>query len=225
MDEDRKWLIVRVALVLSVVGLIVYGIYYNHQNRLDITKYNKDTAISANADNGNFDEIVMGDANAPITVIEYADYQCPACGRYKQVFQGLVNDYPGKVKLIFRNFILPSHTDARAASGVALAAQRQGKFWQVHAQLFERQAEWSGAGEKRTDIFEDIAKKAGMDLDKFHADLKSDEIAKKIKFDMELGKAHNLSATPTLIINGKYVDSEIWGNKDKLKQYMSELLK
>ena len=59
MDEDRKWLIVRVALVLSVVGLIVYGIYYNHQNRLDITKYNKDTAISANADNGNFDEIVL----------------------------------------------------------------------------------------------------------------------------------------------------------------------
>ena len=70
-----------------------------------------------------------------------------------------------------------------------------------------------------------LSKKAGMDINKFRADLKSDEIAKKIKFDMELGKAHNLSATPTLIINGKYVDSEIWGDKEKLKQYMSELLK
>lgn len=225
MEEDRKWLIVRIGLVLSVVGLIIYGIYSNNQGRLDITKYNKDTAISANADNGNFNEIVLGDANAPVTVIEYADYQCPACGHYKQVFQGLVNDYPGKVKLIFRSFILPGHTDARAASAVALAADRQGKFWPVHNQLFERQTEWSGAGEKRTAIFEDIAQKAGLDLDKFRTDLQSDDITKKIKFDMELGRAHNLNATPTLIINGKPVESSIWADKDKLKTYMSEIIK
>lgn len=225
MEEDRKWLIIRIGLVLSVVGLIIYGIYSNNQNRLDITKYNKDSAISANADNGNFNEITLGDANAKVTVIEYADYQCPACGRYKDVFQGLVKDYPGQVKLIFRNFILPGHTDARAASGVALAAERQGKFWQVHSQLFERQTEWSGSGEKRTEIFEDIAKKAGLDLDKFRADLQSDDITKKIKFDMELGRAHNLNATPTLIINGKLVESDTWADKDKLKNYMSEVLK
>lgn len=225
MEEDRKWLIIRIGLVLSVVGLIIYGIYSNNQNRLDITKYNKDSAISANADNGNFNEITLGDVNAKVTVIEYADYQCPACGRYKDVFQGLVKDYPGQVKLIFRNFILPGHTDARAASGVALAAERQGKFWQVHSQLFERQTEWSGSGEKRTEIFEDIAKKAGLDLDKFRADLQSDDITKKIKFDMELGRAHNLNATPTLIINGKLVESDTWADKDKLKNYMSEVLK
>lgn len=225
MEEDRKWLIVRIGLVLSVVGLIVYGIYSNNQNRLDITKYNKDSVISANADNGNFNEIVLGDTNAKVTVVEYADYQCPACGRYKDVFQGLVKDYPGQVKLIFRNFILPGHTDARAASAVALAAERQGKFWQVHSQLFERQAEWSGSGEKRTEIFEDIAKKAGLDLDKFRTDLQSDDITKKIKFDMELGRAHNLNATPTLIINGKLVESDTWADKDKLKNYMSEVLK
>lgn len=225
MNEDRKWSIVWISLILSVVGIIIYGIYLNKQERLDITKYNRDSAIGANHDNGQFNELVLGHTDAPITVIEYADYQCPACGRYKQVFQGLVKNYPNQIKLIFRNFVLPDHIDARAAAGVALAADRQGKFWQVHNQLFERQAEWSGTGMRRTAIFEDIAQKAGLDIDKFRNDLKSNDINQKIKFDMELGRAHNLDATPTLIINGKLVDSSIWSDENKLKKYISEASK
>lgn len=225
MDEDRKWLIIRIGLVLSVIGVIIYGIYSNNQNRLNIDKYNKDTAISANADNGQFDEIVLGDANAKITVVEYADYQCPACGRYASVFENLTKDYPGQVKLIFRNFILPGHTDARAAAGVALAAYRQSKFWEMHHKLFENQDAWVDQGAKRTEIFENMAKDLGLNLDKFRQDLASEDISKKIKFDMALGRAHNLNATPTIIIDGQFIPSETWGNSTKLKDLIENKLK
>lgn len=224
MDEDQKWLIVRVGLVIGVIGLIAYGIYSNNQNRLDITKYNKDAAISANADNGQFNDVVLGDANAKITVIEYADYQCPACGRYAPVFEKLTKDYPGRVKLVFRNFILPGHTDARAAAGVALAADRQGKFWEMHHKLFATQRDWVDQGSKRTEVFENLAKELGLDLNKFRQDLADEAISKKIKFDMELGRAHNLNATPTIVVNGELVPAETWSNSTKLKQLIDTKL-
>lgn len=225
MDEDRKWLFIRIGLVLAVIGLIGYGIFANNRDRLDITKYDKNSAISANDHNGHFDDIVLGDNNAKVTIIEYSDYQCPACARYASLFEGMVNDYPGQVKLIFRNFLLPGHIDARAASSAALAANRQGKFWEMHHELFTKQADWTDQGEKRTAALEKLAQSIGLDLNKFRTDMNSEEVVKKIKFDMELGKAHNLRGTPTIIINGETVNSEIWSDKTKLKQLIERQLK
>ena len=225
MNEDRKWLVIKIGLALSVIGVIIYGIYVNNQNKIDITKYNKDDIVAANQDNGEFDDAVLGNRNAKVKVIEYGDYQCPACGRYHKTFEKLVEKYPNQVALVFRHYILPDHTDARLASGVALAAARQGKFWQMHEKIFKNQSEWTGQGDKRESIFEKYAQELGLDLAKYKADLKSKSISQKIDFDMELGRAHKLNATPTIIINSEAIDPNTWSDEAKLHTLIENKLK
>ncbi|MDO4870504.1 MAG: thioredoxin domain-containing protein [Candidatus Saccharibacteria bacterium] len=225
MQEDKKWLFFRIGLVIAFISLIFYGIYINNLNKLDLSKYNKDQIITSTADNGGFGDLVLGNPNAKVVIIEYGDYQCPACGSYREKFEKLVTTYPDKVALVFRQYIIPGHTDARAASATALAAARQGKFWQMHNKLFSSLAEWNGKSNQRAKIFENYARDLGLDIDKYHQDLESEDITKKISFDMTLGKAHQLEATPTIVVNGEKVDYEIWSKDDKFANFLTEKLK
>lgn len=225
MQEDKKWLFFRVGLVIAFIGLVVYGVYANNQNKLDISKYNKDAIIASNDDDGGFGDIVLGNLNAKVLVIEYGDYQCPACGTYREKFEKLVTTYPDQVALVFRQYIIPGHTDARAASAAALAAARQGKFWEMHDKLYAGADNWSGKSDQRATIFENYAQEIGLNLDQYRQDLQSEAITKKIAFDMALGKAHKLTETPTVIVNGEKVGGETWSDDTKFASLINSKLK
>ena len=94
----------------------------------------------------------------------------------------------------------------------------------MHHKLFATQRDWVDQGSKRTEVFENLAKELGLDLNKFRQDLADEAISKKIKFDMELGRAHNLNATPTIVVNGELVPAETWSNSTKLKQLLDTKL-
>ncbi len=220
MNENIRWLLIKIALIIGVVGTLGYGIYLNKQKSLDISQFDKDSIIAANDQNGQVGDAVLGNPNAPVKVIEYGDYQCPACGRNRKIFENLVQQYPDKVVLIFRHFIIPGHTDARLASGVAIAASRQGKFWEMHDKIFENTAEWVGQGDKREAIFQKYAEELGLNIEQYKTDLNSSQINQKINFDMELGRAHKLSGTPTIIVNGESVSSTVWSDSTKFKQFI-----
>lgn len=225
MQEDKKWLILRIGLVVVFIGLIAYGIYANNRNKLNIDNYNKDSIIAADEQNGGFGDLVLGKRDAKIVVVEYGDYQCPACGTYRHKFDKLVKNHPDQVALVFRQYILPGHTDARAASATALAAAKQGKFWEMHEKIYAGLENWSGKSDQRAAVFEGYARELGLDLERYRNDLHSHDITKKINFDMALGKAHGLTATPTVIINGENVDSEIWSDEAKITKYLADKLK
>ena len=142
---------------------------------------------------------VKGNPDAPITVVEFSDYQCPYCSRAAAVMEDLLKEYPNDVKLVFKNLPLPFHQEAKPAAIAALAAGKQGKFWEFHDELFANQKKISDP------LFIEIAKKLDLDMKKFKKDLKDKELAKQVDEDMALATKLGIRGTPGFYVNGVQV--------------------
>lgn len=140
-----------------------------------------------------------GPANALITIIEYTDFQCPYCKRGADAAYELLKIYPEKVKVVFKNNPLAFHKQALPAAKAALAANKQGKFWEYHDLLFEKPSEL------KEELFVKYAENLKLDMEKFNKDRNSEEIAKQIESDMADAKAHKFTSTPIFVVNGVVV--------------------
>jgi protein-disulfide isomerase len=142
-----------------------------------------------------------GPADAPLTLVEYGDYQCPYCGAAYPVVKRVQKALGKKLRFVFRNFPLTqAHPYAMIAAEAAEAAALQGKFWEMHDLLFEQQTFLE------PDIIPLWAKKIGLDLQKFGNDIKEGGIAKRIKEDRQSGIRSGVNGTPTFYINGSRYD-------------------
>lgn len=139
---------------------------------------------------------VRGDKKAEYTIVGFSDFQCPFCKRGDDTIKQLMNKYDKKIKYVFKNFPLGFHPEAAPAAKAALAAGKQGKFYEYHDKLFENQ---SKIGE---DTYVQIAKDLGLNLDKFNKDRASEEIEKQIQDEMKEGQAVGIQGTPGFILNG-----------------------
>ncbi len=143
------------------------------------------------------DNPVIGPKDAPITIIEYSDFECPFCKRGYDNVKQVMARYPSQIKLVYKHFPLESiHPNARAAGRASHAAFKQGKFQEFHDALFDRQR---FIGEE---LFVDIAKELNLDMDKFNKDRNSDELNKQVDKDMAEGAKVGVQGTPFFIING-----------------------
>jgi len=140
---------------------------------------------------------VRGPANAALTLVEFSDFQCPYCSQAVAKLDAVLEAYPGKIKLIFKQFPLDTHPQASLAAAAALAAHQQGKFWQMHDALFAHRRELS-----RPSILT-LARGAGLDMKRFEADLDSAETKKTIARDVEDGDRAGVEGTPSVFINGR----------------------
>lgn len=149
----------------------------------------------------------LGSPNASVTVEEFADYQCPMCGATYPKLKEIESIYGSRIKFIFRNFPLPMHQHGYEAAVAAEAAGLQGKFWEMHSQLFTNQKDWSNAPDARK-IFDGYAQKIGIDVDKFQND--SLGLAAKGRVDLDLERARKLGVkgTPTVYVNGREIPIE-----------------
>lgn len=149
------------------------------------------------------DPYVRGGANAPVTLEEFSDFQCPACGALEPGLRKVVNDYGERVRLVFRNFpLVQAHQYALLAARAAEAAGQQGKFWEMHDTLYDHQEEWSKAMEPRVQ-FDSYATRLGMDVQKFKADMERADLLERIKADLQRGNSLNVRGTPTVYLNGR----------------------
>jgi predicted DsbA family dithiol-disulfide isomerase len=133
-----------------------------------------------------------------VLIVEWADFECPACGAAREVLDSLIEQYPNHVRLVFKHFPLSIHPNAETAARAAVAAQKQGKFWAMHRALFESQ----DRGLDRVAI-ERIARETGVDMKQFSKDLDSESVADIVARDRKQGEAVDLSGTPTIYINGR----------------------
>jgi protein-disulfide isomerase len=140
---------------------------------------------------------VLGDENAPVTIAVFDDFECPYCAQSVPLFKQVLDIYPGKVKLVFKNFPLSSHRNAQNAAITALAAQRQGKFWEMHDLLF---ANYNKLNPQKID---ELAAEAGLDLDQLKKDRKDPQLSARIKQDIDEGTAAGVRGTPTVFVNGR----------------------
>jgi protein-disulfide isomerase len=139
----------------------------------------------------------QGAAGAPLTLVEYGDYQCPYCGAAYPAIKRLQKEVGKKLRFVFRNFPLTqSHPYALIAAAAAEAAALQGKFWEMHDLIYENQAYLE------PEILPALAEKLGLDVMKFATDIKSEGVAHRIKEDRKSGIVSGVNGTPSFYING-----------------------
>jgi protein-disulfide isomerase len=159
----------------------------------------------------------IGNPNAPVTLEEFGDFECPPCGLLHPILKTMEGEFgPAKLRIIFREFpLVPTHAHALAAARAAEAAGLQGKFWEMHDMIYEHQKDWHEVFDVRP-IFEAYATKTGLDLEQFRRDSASETVERRIFLDGKRGHALGVKGTPTVFLNGREVPFESLA-PDKLK--------
>lgn len=152
-------------------------------------------------------DITEGNPKAKVTLIEYADFQCPACAAYHSVVDQIVKNYADKILYAYRMFPLEnSHQNALVSAEAAYAAYKQGKFVDYGNLLFQNQNDWATLPDP-TSTFIDYAKSLKLDVNKFQADMNSASTQKYVKDSENLALNEGISQTPSFFINGKMIQS------------------
>lgn len=186
--------------IFAGLGLIVYGLFL-------LGGGSSSSASSVLADRVAPSDHVTGNTDSSIILVEYSDFQCPACAAYHTIVKQLLEDMGDSVQFVYRNFPLTSiHQNAQIAAQAAEAAAQQGKFWEMYDLLFENQTQWSEVNQPET-VFENYADSLGLDIDQFKQDLESDIIKDKVETDYQSGVRSQVNATPTFFLNGKQIQN------------------
>ncbi len=140
---------------------------------------------------------VRGPGDAAITLVEFADFQCPFCARNVPLVEQVLKAYPEQVRFVYKEFPLTSiHAHALAASRAAVAAQLQDKYWEMHDKLFENYQNLA------PDALERYATEVGLDVERWKADMESPQVDKRVQDDLRLGRSIGVRGTPTMFVDG-----------------------
>lgn len=151
------------------------------------------------------DDPFLGDENAPVTVIEFTDYQCPFCSRhFTQTYSQIKQEYvdTGKVKYVTRDFPLSFHPHAQKSAEASECADDQGKFWEMHDKLFETQGTWSNLSDA-VPTFKQLAADLGLNTSDFNACLDNGDKASEVQADLTAGSNAGISGTPGFWVIGE----------------------
>lgn len=208
--------------ITIVAGVVVAGYFVIDGNNkaTDFNDYDFYSVIEPTKDNGNIGDHVKGSPDAPVLIFEYADYQCPGCASINPRVNKVIEELDGKLAVVYRSYLLSYHQNGTAAASAAEAAGLQtdekGKsYWKAYAdKLFSEQSEWEYAtSSKRTEFFEkyfDEVTDGKGDIEKFRSDMASEQVSKKISFDMGIGHRIDIEGTPAFYIDGQLIK---WGSE------------
>jgi len=180
--------------IIAAIVIVFAGIFIVNGNKSESGGGNTSTSAVTNH--------VMGKGTSGVTLREFGDYQCPACGAFEPTVQQVVAKYGDKIKFQFSNFPLTSiHQNAFSAARAAEAASKQDKFWEMHNALYETQSQWSAVSEPYS-TFEQFAKQLGLNTATFKKDYGSSAVNDAINADIAAGTKLNITGTPGFVING-----------------------
>ncbi|MDO8495729.1 MAG: DsbA family protein [bacterium] len=179
------------------------------ENSFALFKYELGRVIARSLNAEKVDQIspadwTQGPKDAPHILIQYGDFQCPACGSYYPLIKKLLKEHGEEFQFVYRHFPLLIHPYARVAVQAAEAAGHQGRFWDMHDLLFEHQAEWSAAPLPEV-FFNEYARLMGLNLEQFRKDESSDEVKDKVERDYYGGLRAGVDGTPTFFLNGEKI--------------------
>src|SRR5207244_259388 len=192
-------------VIVVVVALATFGsgaILYRAK-RPQLHNIPESQSVSAKGDKQSAH--IRGNPDAPVTLEEFGDFQCPPCGQFAGFAEQLLKEYDSRLRVVFRNFPLSGHEHAREAALAAEAAGLQGRFWDMHDVLYREQAVWSKAPNAR-ELFESYAGTIGLNLDQFKKDMDGEQAKARVDSDYARGESSGIKVTPTLYINGQPED-------------------
>ncbi len=189
---NTRFVAIIAVLVVAFFGIVTFSKHKNHNSS------GGNTAAASTH--------IEGKNSTSTTLVEYGDYQCPFCGQYYPTIKQVVKDLNAKISFQFRNLPLTSlHPNAFAGARAAEAASLQGKFWQMHDLLYERQTQWTVASNPGT-IFGDYAAELNLNVDKFKQDMSSEGVNSTINADLAaFANTGDEQATPTFYLDGKKI--------------------
>ena len=145
--------------------------------------------------------VILGNVNAPITIVEFSDFECPYCSRIAPYLDTLMKKYPDKIRMIYKFFPLNFHKESPSAAAAAMAAQMQGKFWEFRFAIASHNKELS------PETFRAVAKQIGLNMEQFEKDMVLDAAKQaRIDGDLALGQSVGVQGTPNFYVNGKRMD-------------------
>ena len=163
------------------------------------------------------DTHVRGNPKGTITIEEFGDFQCPPCGQFHPIMSRIERDFPTQVRFSFRHFpIKTQHPHAVLAAHATEAAGLQGKFWELHDVIYEKQSEWKDAKDARP-IFTNYARALGLDMQKFAQDIDSTPASMRLVVDERRAQTLGVTGTPTVFINGREIPFPKIMNYDALR--------
>ena len=193
----KKWT-KRLAVIFVIAGSIS-GIFWYGSSR-PVVSTNELLAVVA-------DDWIKGNKDASVTLVEYLDFECEACGAYYPVVKRLSEEFGNEVRFVTRYFPLPGHKNSMTSALAVEAAGRQGKYWEMHNIVFENQRDWGEKQAPDPKIFENFARQIGLDMDQYGKDIASQELKDRIERDRGSGQKLNLQGTPSFFLNGKKIEN------------------
>lgn len=148
------------------------------------------------------DDYIKGNKEASVTLVEYLDFECEACGAYYPLVKQLAEEFKTDVRFVNRYFPLPGHKNGLPAALAVEAAARQGKYWEMHDKLFNEQKNWGEKQAADPKIFEGYAQAIGLNMDQYKKDVASKEVKDRVERDKNSGTKLGVSGTPTFFLNG-----------------------
>jgi len=162
-----------------------------------VVQENADISVSEN-------DHIKGSFDAQVTLVEFSDFQCPACKAYAPILSELSRQFPNELRIIYKHFPLRSiHPGAESAARASEAASLQGKFWEMHDVLFENQDVWGRAPSRN--LFEKYASEIALDTEQFVRDFESSAVRERVTLDASLSAELGLNSTPSFYLNGKKI--------------------
>ncbi|MCR4278659.1 MAG: DsbA family protein [bacterium] len=148
---------------------------------------------------------ILGNVNAPVTLVEYSDFECPFCLRHLDTLNQVMADYPNDVRLVYRHFPLSFHPEAQKAAEASECASKQGKFWEMHDAIFAENAKGSMSVQR----WKDVARELGLNGADFDSCLDSGETADRIASDLQEGTVAGIAGTPGTFVNGSLIEGAV----------------
>lgn len=197
-NDSRRTLTVTLAVSALAVGLLAAVALFQVASESD-TAVADPAAVLVRADSH-----VLDDAgrDAP-TLVEFLDFECESCGVAYPVVEELRERYDGRLNVVLRYFPLDGHANARNAAHAVEAAARQGELESMYARMFDTQAEWGDQQVDHSALFRRYAQDLGLDMERYDADVSSDDVVSRVQRDAQDGRAMGVSGTPTFFLDGR----------------------
>ena len=213
---NKKFWIVFIVIVVAVFGLAISSSKKDSSSNRKI----EDPAVLQ------ADDHIRGKSDSKVYVINYGDFECPACNAWEPELQKITQEYGDRVAFVYRHFPLTDkHINAFAAARASEAAAKQGKFWEMHDKLYSTWNEWKGDNKSAQSKFEAYAEQLGLDMNKFKEDYLSEEVADRINSDASSASKVGAEGTPTFLLNGQIVElSSVSEGKTKLRELLDQKL-
>lgn len=192
--KNNKILLLTASAILVIFAIASYT--FKKEPQVSVTRLPPEQLVK-------FHSPSLGNPNAKVTIVEFLDPECESCAAFYPTVKGLLSEYPDKVRFVVRYMLY--HSNSKLAALATEAAGKQGKYWEMQAQLFH-QTDWTHQEAPQNKKFEEIAKGMNLDVAKFQEDMKDPGTIANVEADFKEGPTLGVSGTPTIFVNGRKLE-------------------